>query len=111
MKRFREFLSIARVKSPARLVLMSIVLLNLAFLVLAAFIISMVSPVRNEVGFWHSLYYTVGMVLDAGFVEGVVTDLSSSHIVTVLICLVVVLVGMVTFTGAVIGYLINMAGI
>ena len=107
MKRFREFLSIARVKSPARLVLMTIFLLNVAFLALAALVISMVSPVRNELGFWQSLYYTVGMVLDAGFVEGVITDLSSSHIATVLICLIVVLVGMVTFTGAVIGYLTN----
>ena len=107
MKRFREFLSITVAKKPARLVLLSIVLLNLVFLLLAALVISMVSPVRNEVGFWHSLYYTVGMVLDAGFVEGVVTDLTSTHIVTVLICFVVVLVGMVTFTGAVIGYLTN----
>lgn len=107
MKRFREMLSITVAKKPARLVLLTIVLLNVAFLALSAFVISMVSPVRNDFGFWKSLYYTVGMVLDAGFVEGVVTELSSAHTVTVLICLAVVLVGMVTFTGAVIGYLTN----
>ncbi len=107
MKRIREALSITVAKRPARLVLTAIIILNVFFLALAALVISMVSPVRNEVGFWESLYYTVGMVLDAGFVEGVITDLSSTHIVTVLICLAVVLVGMVTFTGAVIGYLTN----
>lgn len=107
MKRFRELLSIAVAKKPARIVLLTIVLLNVVFLVIAALVISMISPVRNDFGFWQSLYYTVGMVLDAGFVEGVVTELSSAHIVTVLICLAVVLVGMVTFTGAVIGYLTN----
>lgn len=107
MKRFREMISIAVAKSPARLVLMTIVLLNVVFLLLAALVISMISPVRNEVGFWQSLYYTVGMMLDAGFVEGVVTDLSTTDIVTVLLCFAVVLVGMVTFTGAVIGYLTN----
>ena len=84
MKRFREVISIAIAKKPARLVLLAIVLLNIAFLMIAALVISMVSPVRNDLGFWHSLYYTVGLVLDAGFAEGVVTELSSAHTATVL---------------------------
>lgn len=108
MKKFREILSVAMARNPARLVLLAIIVLNLVFLALAALVISMLSPVSNDMGFWESLYYSVGMVLDAGFVEGVITeDPSAAHIATIIICLVVVLVGMVTFTGAVIGYLTN----
>ena len=108
MKRLREIISIVMARNPARLVLLAIIVLNLAFLALAALVISMLSPVSNDMGFWESLYYSVGMVLDAGFVEGVVTeDPTAAHIATIIICLIVVLVGMITFTGAVIGYLTN----
>ncbi len=107
MKKLGEFFSLAIAKKPARFVLFAIILLNVVFFVLAALVISFVSPLRNEMGFWESLYRTITMVLDAGCIDNVVFELSSAQIATILICLLVVLIGMVTFTGAVIGYLTN----
>ena len=107
MKKLKEFFSIIMAKKPSQLVLLVIILLNLVFFTVAALVISMVSPLRNEMGFWESLYRTITMVLDAGCIDNVVYDPTEAQITTILICLFVVLVGMVMFTGAVIGYLTN----
>ncbi len=107
MKRLKEFFSVIMAKKPSQLVLFVIILLNLIFFTLAALIISIVSPLRNDMGFWESLYRTITMVLDAGCIDNVVYDPTEAQIATILICLLVVLVGMVMFTGAVIGYLTN----
>lgn len=107
MNRIKEFFSVLMAKKPSQLVLIVIILLNIVFFTLAALIISMVSPLRNDMGFWESLYRTITMVLDAGCIDNVVYDPTESQIATILICLLVVLVGMVMFTGAVIGYLTN----
>ncbi len=107
MKKLKELFSIMIAKQPARFVLLAIILLNAAFFVLAALVISYLSPVSNEFGFWESLYRTITMVLDAGFISEVVTNVSDTHLITIFICLAVVIIGMVMFTGAVIGYLTN----
>ncbi len=107
MKRIKEFFSVLMAKKPSQLVLVAIILLNIVFFTLAALIISMVSPLRNDMGFWESLYRTITMVLDAGCIDNVVYDPTEAQVATILICLLVVLVGMVMFTGAVIGYLTN----
>ncbi len=107
MKRFKEFFSVVMAKKPSQLVLFVIILLNLVFFTLAALVISMVSPLRDTMGFWESLYRTITMVLDAGCIDNVVFNPTEAQVATILICLLVVLVGMVMFTGAVIGYLTN----
>ena len=47
------------------------------------------------------------MVLDAGCIDNVVADIGQSGVALILVCIATVLLGMITFTGAVIGYVTN----
>ena len=58
-------------------------------------------------GFIETSICTITMILDAGCIGFVVADIDKSSIVVTLVCLVVVLVGMISFTGAVIDYVTN----
>ncbi len=107
-KKIREKLSVQLSKKPGNVVLGVILLLNVLFILLAAFVISMLSVTGTEhMNFWHAAYYTVMMVLDGGCVEAVVADVGTAGVALIISCLVIVIVGMVLFTGAVIGYLTN----
>ncbi len=107
MKRFKEWLSIQLVKRPGGMVLVAILLFNILFFVASAAVISALSSEgTQELSFIVAAYYTVAMVLDAGFVSSV-SEIGTSGVILTVFCLVVVLVGMITFTGAVIGYVTN----
>ena len=68
----------------------------------------MLSPKDNmQNGFWASVFYTVSMVLDAGCMEYVITDIGETSVALIVICIGTVLIGMITFTGAVVGYITN----
>ena len=110
MNKFKERLSIFVVKNPARAILIGILLLNILLFAIAAAVISALtttSPVHDSLGFWESLYYTVSMVLDAGYIDTVVAEIGKAGIALILVCVGTVLLGMITFTGAVIGYVTN----
>lgn len=103
-----ERISVFIAKNPAKAVLITILLFNICFVCLSAFIISSLSPDSLEnFGFWASVYYTVTMILDAGCIQFVVADIGEASVVVIVICLLIIVVGMITFTGAVIGYLSN----
>ncbi len=107
MKKIKEWFSIQLVKNPSRIILASILIFNVLFFLLSAFVISALSyEGTKEMGFIEAAFYTVAMIIDAGFLEGVV-QVGESGVVLTIFCLVVVLVGMITFTGAVIGYVTN----
>lgn len=107
MKKIKEWFSIQLVKNPGRIILAVILIFNVLFFLISALIISALSVEGTEqMGFIEAAFYTVAMVIDAGFIEGVVTVGESGVFIT-LFCLIVVLVGMITFTGAVIGYVTN----
>lgn len=110
MNRLKEHLSVFVVKNPARAILIGILLLNVVLFVVAATVISAIatkSATHESLGFWASLYYTVTMVLDAGCIDNVVADIGQSGVALILVCIATVLLGMITFTGAVIGYVTN----
>lgn len=108
MKKIREWLNIQLVKNPGRMVLCAIFLFNVVFLVLSALIISNLTLSGTEkMGFFEAAFCTITMILDAGCIQFVVSDIGTSGVAVVLICLGVVLVGMISFTGAVIGYITN----
>lgn len=103
-----EWISVRIAKNPAGVVLIGILLLNLIFFAVAAVIISHVAPDELQYdGFWASLYYTIMMVLDAGAISEVISDVGVAGVRAVVACMVVAIVGMITFTGAVIGYVTN----
>lgn len=108
MKRIKSWFSIQYSKNPGRLILISILLMNVVFIFLSAAIISSLALSGTEkMNFWAAAYYTVTMILDAGCISYVVEEVGTSGVALVFVCLAVIVIGMITFTGAVIGYLTN----
>ncbi|MBE5937977.1 MAG: hypothetical protein E7265_08105 [Lachnospiraceae bacterium] len=108
MKKLKEKISIYVVKAPARAILIAILFLNIVLFFAAAAIISAFSPdLRGPEGYWESIFYTISMILDAGCIQYVVEDIGQAGVALIVICTVTVLLGMITFTGAVIGYITN----
>lgn len=108
MKKIREWLNIQLVKNPGKMVLVVIFLFNVIFFLLSALVISNLSLTGTEkMGFFEAVFCTITMILDAGCIQYVVADIGRSGVAIVIICLSVVLIGMISFTGAVIGYITN----
>ena len=107
-RKLREWFSIRLAKNPGQIVLLSILFFNIVFFFLAAFIISKMSlSGTEELGFLESAFYTISMILDAGCISYVVADIGPENAAIAIVCLLIVLIGMISFTGAVIGYVTN----
>lgn len=107
-KKISERISILIAKSPDKSVLLLILLLNITFFMIAAFTISQLAPdTLVDRGFWSSVFYTITMILDAGCISYVVENVGQTSVAVIIICLLIVLIGMITFTGAVVGYITN----
>ena len=106
--KLKERISILQARKPAGLILSGIILANIAFFIFSACIISIFAPeTMTHKGFWVSLYYTVTMVLDAGCIEYVITDVGEVGVFIIVTCIVIIFLGMVIFTGAMIGFITN----
>ena len=107
-RKFREWFSIQLAKKPGRIVLFAIFLFNILFLIISAIVISNLSLSGTEkMSFLEAAFYTITMILDAGCIQFVVADIGQSGAAVAIICLVIIVIGMVSFTGAVIGYVTN----
>ena len=104
MNRIREWISIQIAKSPGRMVLLGILAANVAFVGVSALIVSLLVPPSLDNGFWSCIYYVITMLL-SGYMEIVVEDIGEAGVALVLFAMFNVIVGMVVFTGAVIGYM------
>lgn len=101
----REWISIQIAKNPRGMILLAILLLNVIFIFVGAVVISHLAPESLEYdGFWACVFYTIIMVLDAGSLQFVIADVGHASVAVIIACLVIVLIGMITFMGAVIGY-------
>ena len=108
MKKFKEWLSVQLAKNPGRIVLFAILAFNIVFFFAAAGVISALHLNGTEqMPFIIAAYYTINMVIDPGSISEVVSDVGETGVAITITCLVVVLVGMICFTGAVIGYVTN----
>ena len=105
-RRFKEWMSIKQSQQPGQVVLFSILVFNLVFFVLAALVI-MIFAGQNNMSFFEALYCTITMILDAGCIESVVGDIGAAGYLIPIICIIIVVIGMITFSGAVIGYITN----
>lgn len=95
-------------RKPHSMMLMLILYVNVLLVLLAAWIISAFAVPGNEnTGFFTAVYHTFTMILDAGCISDVITDLSGANLFLIIFCLVVIVVCMITFTGALIGYATN----
>lgn len=103
-----EWWSTERAKNPGKTVLGVILLFNIVFILLAAGIISALSLEGTEnMGWLEAAFYTITMILDAGCIQFVVADIGEAGVFLSLLCLIIVLIGMISFTGSVIGYVTN----
>ena len=108
MKRIVEWISLKRAQKPRSLVLFAILLFNvLFFLVSAALISSFALSGTERMGFLEAAFCTITMILDAGCIQFVISDIGASNVLAAIICLCVIIIGMISFTGAVIGYITN----
>ena len=108
MRKFNEWWSTQRAKNPGRMVLGVILLFNVLFFLFSAAVISALSLQGTEkMGFVEAAFCTLTMILDAGCIQFVIADIGHAGVVISLFCLSVVLIGMISFTGSVIGYVTN----
>ena len=95
-------------RKPHSMMLMLILFVNVLLVLLAAWVISAVAmPNSGNTGFFTAVYNTFTMILDAGCIQSVITDPAGANIFLIIFCLVVIVVCMITFTGALIGYATN----
>lgn len=107
-RRLREWISMKVAKQPGTVVLLAILLFNVVFFLLSALIVSSFSVTGTEkMGFLEAAFYTITMILDAGCIQFVLDEVGQVGVSVVLICIGIIIVGMITFTGAVIGYMAN----
>lgn len=107
-RKFKEWLSIITAKRPSTVVLFAILAFNVVFILLSAVLLANFGIVSTEeMSFIQATFYTITMILDAGCVQFIMEEASNFGIVLGLICLVIIIVGMISFTGAVIGYITN----
>lgn len=67
-RKIREKLSVQLSKNPARIILLIILLLNVIFVCASALIINALNVSgTEEMNFGESVYYTITMILDAGW--------------------------------------------
>ncbi|MCL1802968.1 MAG: hypothetical protein FWG30_04915 [Eubacteriaceae bacterium] len=105
MRKIREWISIRTAISPELIVLVGIMAANILFISIAAFIISWLAPPYLEAtDYWSCVYYAVTMLI-SGYMEVVVEDIGQTGALLVAFCVAIVVLGMIVFTGAVVGYM------
>ena len=106
--KFKEWLSTYIAKKPRTMILLGIFVFNLLFALVAAIIISSLEPaVLKGKGFGASLFYTFTMILDTGSIHEVIRNTGAINTIVTIVCVLVVLIGVLAFTGAIIGYVTN----
>ncbi|HJI61917.1 MAG TPA: hypothetical protein OIM34_08660 [Ruminococcus bromii] len=107
-RKINEWISIHIVKNPGRVLLLAILLFNVIFFFFSALIISNLSLSGTEkMSFFKAAFCTITMILDPGCVQFVVEDIGAMGVVVAVTCLCIIFIGMISFTGAVIGYITN----
>ena len=107
-RKIKEWISVQIAKNPGKMILLGILLFNIVFFLISAVIISNLSLTGTEkMGFFEAVFCTVTMILDAGCISYVIEDIGTAGVAVAVICLAIVFIGMISFTGAVIGYITN----
>lgn len=107
-RKLKEKLSVFIAKNPGRTVLLAILVFNIVFFLFSSALISSLSLKGTEhMSFLQAAFCTITMIFDAGCISYVVADIGKSGVAITLVCLAIIIIGMITFTGAVIGYITN----
>lgn len=108
MKKIQEKWDLYLIKKPRQVILFAIILLNILILIVTSSVLKfLLSRTMGDISYLDTIYYSICMMIDPGAIEAVVGDVTTQSRVVAGICLFVVIIGMITFTGAVIGYVTN----
>ncbi|MCL1912639.1 MAG: hypothetical protein FWG10_01835 [Eubacteriaceae bacterium] len=106
MKRIKEWVSVKRIMAPRLIVLLSVIIANVVFIAIAALVMSLLAPASLEnrsVG--NIAFNLIAMILGVGGTETVIEDIGTADFVLVVACITSVIIGLVVFTGTIIGYM------
>ncbi len=108
IKKAWERLNVATARRPRLVILVAIIIFNLVLFFVSAGIISSFDLSGTEdMSFGKAAYYTITMIFDAGCIEQVIDEIGPDKVALAIVCLLLIFISMITFTGAVIGYLTN----
>ncbi len=111
IRKFKEWYSINITKHTSWFLFFGILLLNVVFIVLAAMVLLHLATKAGVVpkggGFFEGLYTTVTMILDAGCIDNMVENPGQTRGLAIA-GIIVILIGTLTFTGALIGFITNL---
>ncbi len=96
-----QWFTILKEKKPGLLIVLAIALFNVLFLALFSLIVALMS----ELPYFTAVFHCLAMMLDPGCISDVVDG--KGQAVLCIICFIVVIVGLIAFTGSVIGYVSN----
>lgn len=103
-----EWESVKFSRKPHSMMLILILVVNVIVLLIAAWVVSALAISDNKgMGFFPAVYHTFTMILDAGCINDVITNLEGANLILIIFCLIVIVICMITFTGALIGYATN----
>lgn len=100
-------LSMAIAKKPEKVLIFGIIIFNFVLVFGAAAILVLLFPNLSGGSFWKTAYNVFTMILDAGCISGIVNGEYENNIALSLMCIVIIFLGTLLFTGAIIGYLTN----
>ncbi len=101
-----EWRSIAVTKHTRLFLLLMIALVNAGFILGSAAVLIATSKER-PLGFLEGLYATITMILDAGCISFVVEHVTAPYRAVAAVSLVIIFLGTLIFTGALIGFVTN----
>lgn len=106
MHKLREYFSVQISKNPRGVILLVIFTFNILFILFSALVISSFSLRGTEhMSFLEAAFCTITMILDAGCVSFVIEDIGTANVMLAVFSLIIIFIGMISFTGAVIGYI------
>ncbi len=105
-RKIKEWYSLSITKHTKWFLFLIISLLNVVFILLASTWLMHVSD-HDNLGLFAGVYKTFTMILDAGCIDNLVQD-NFENRVLVISCIAVILIGTLTFTGALIGFITNL---
>ena len=108
LSKFKEWWSIKWAQKPQGMLLLTLVIMNVLLIVIASCVISLLSVTGTEhMNVIEAAFCTITMILDAGCIQYVVADVGTAGVILVVFCLFVIILGMLSFTGSLIGYITN----
>ncbi len=96
-----QWLTILKEKKPGLLIVVGLALFNVLFLAFFSLIVSLM----GNMPYFTAMFNCLAMMLDPGCISGVVDG--TEQVILCIICFIVVIVGLIAFTGSVIGYVSN----